>query len=193
MSNDKHPKSKPSGIGNPLSEYEVSKIGKTIFKLSEYPDKLPDTFEMYDYKGEIYIKLRDDSKPSEPSDGYWLFASRKKGKYPQRTEKAGKWLIFVNNKEVDSMWAKIKNATEQGQLGKESKVSTPKPKSANIGYKAGEHVICVYTYDWTDSKDVRRIREELRKLGVVDKIPYKSDDDSRYSAKGDKAISKYYK
>ena len=130
--------------------------------------------------------------PSKATDGYWIFASRKKGKYPRPTPKSGKWLIFVNEREVDAAWAKIKRAVEEGRLGQEVKVSTPKPKPADIGYKKAEHVICVYTYDWTDKKDVKRIREELRKLGITNKIPYKADDDPRYAARGDKGISRYY-
>lgn len=131
--------------------------------------------------------------PSEATDeGYWLFASRKKGEYPERGLKGGKWLLFANVNDIDELWAKIKKATEEGKLGAEAKVSTPKPKPADIGHKKGEHVICVYTYDYTDEKDVKRIREELRKLGITNKIPYKSDDDGRYAARGDKRISKYY-
>ncbi len=48
-------------------------------------------------------------------------------------------------------------------------------------------VICVYTYDWTDEADVRRVRQELRALGITSKIPYKTDDDTnagRYSSQG---------
>ena len=138
--------------------------------------------------------------PSEATKGYWIFASRKKGKHPSPfysrggKPRGGKWLIFVNVKDVDEEWAKIKKATEEGRLGAEAKVSTPKPKPTDIGYKKGEHVICVYTYDWADEKDVRRIREELRKLGITNKIPYKADEDtgSRYAARGHKRISKYY-
>jgi len=146
--------------------------------------------------------------PSEATDWYWIFASRKKGEYPRSddwvfalggtgrrpecTPRGGKWLIFVNVKDVDEVWAKIKKATEEGRLGAETKVSTVKPKPTDIGYKKGEHVICVYTYDWNDEKDVRRIREELRKLGITNKIPYKADEDGRYAARGHKRISKYY-
>ena len=39
---------------------------------------------------------------------------------------------------------------------------------------------------------MKRIREELRKLGVTNKIPYKADADPRYAARGHKRISKYY-
>lgn len=55
--------------------------------------------------------------------------------------------------------------------------------------------MCVYTYDWTDEEDVMRVREELRKLGITRKIPYKSDEDTlagRYYKAGDSNLSKYY-
>jgi hypothetical protein len=37
----------------------------------------------------------------------------------------------------------------------------------------------VYTYDWQDEKDVRRVRQELRELGITQRIPYKSDEETR--------------
>lgn len=77
---------------------------------------------------------------------------------------------------MDEVWAKIKRAVEEGKLGGAAKVSTAKPTPLTGKSKAG--VICVYTYDRTDEKDVRRIREELRKLGITNKIPYKTDEDT---------------
>jgi len=56
-------------------------------------------------------------------------------------------------------------------------------------------VICVYTYDWTDERDARRVRQELRHLGVTKKIPYKSDKDTlagKYATRGQKPIGKYF-
>jgi hypothetical protein len=134
-----------------------------------------------------------DAKPSKITDVYWVYAARKKGEYPKPTPKSGKWLIFVDIKEVDEVWAKVKEATEEGKLGSYTKVSTAKPNPlATDPYKM---VICVYTYDWTDVEDVRRIREELRKLGITKKIPYKADKDTlagKYRTKGYARISKYY-
>jgi hypothetical protein len=106
---------------------------------------------------------------------------------------SGKWLIFVNRNKVDEIWAKIKLAVEEGKLGNIAKVSTakPRPTAAN----RDEHVICVYTYDWTNKRDVMKIREELRKLGIVWKIPYKSDEDTimgKYTKTGYRGIKKYY-
>ena len=105
---------------------------------------------------------------------YWLEAERKLGNYPYtRKNCGGKWLVFKKNSEINKWWRIIKKATEGGQLGNYSKVSTakenPNAKDPNI------KVICIYTYDYQDKSDVFAIREELRKLGITEMIPYKTD------------------
>ncbi len=119
-------------------------------------------------------------KPSHVTDRYWLHAFRKKGK-------------FVKVNELDEAWERIKKATEDGLLGDSAKVGTMRPNPH--GKDTDSKVICVYTYDWTDEADVRRIRENLRKIGIINKIPYKADEDTskgKYAVRGDKRISKYY-
>jgi hypothetical protein len=135
----------------------------------------------------------EDRKPSEVSDVSWLYARRKADGYPVNSPRGGKWLVFVKLAHVDAVWEKVKAATEQGLLGGSSKAATmkPNPNATNPDTK----VICVYTYDWADEEDVRRVREKLRELGIVARIPYKADADSRagdYAHRGDKRISKYY-
>jgi len=51
-----------------------------------------------------------ECKHSEVTDAYWIYAIRKEGKYPKITQRSGKWLIFVDSKNVDEVWAKIKEA-----------------------------------------------------------------------------------
>lgn len=159
----------------------------------------PDNLNNQEKHEVIEIKHRrtslpsSDVKPSEVTDVYWLFAEREKGKYLSYTPRGGKWLIFVNIKDIDEVWGKIKKATEDGKLGSSAKVATarPNPNATNPETK----VICVYTYDWTDKEDVKRIRDELRKLGITNKIPYKADEDTlsgKYRVKGHTRISKYY-
>ena len=134
-----------------------------------------------------------NKKPSEVTDRYWLYAERKIGNYPKPTKNCGKWLIFVPIIQVDAIWAKVKIATEEGKLGNASKVSTAKPNPNSSNSK--KSVICVYTYDWTDEADTKRIRQVLRELGITLKIPYKADSETlegKYANKGDKRISKYY-
>ena len=131
--------------------------------------------------------------PSEVTAIYWLYAKRIATDYPKHTKNSGKWLIFSNNNNIDLLWMKIKKATENGLLGRFSKVATAKPNSnaPNQDMK----VICVYTYDYKDIYDVFKIRTELRKLGIVQAIPYKTDLNTlkgKYAVKGNKRISTYY-
>jgi Basophilic leukemia-expressed protein Bles03 len=95
--------------------------------------------------------------------------------------------------DLDQMWEKISTATELGRLGGLAKVATamPNPLAKNPAVR----VICVYTYDWTDEADVRRVRSELRELGFTAKIHYKVDEDTRagnYAGKGKARVSKYF-
>lgn len=145
-------------------------------------------------KGDI-ISNSDDCKPSEATVSQWLHVrGTGKGHHDDETRQTyvGKWMIFVPIEQLDSMWEKIKIATKEGKLGIESKTSTAKPNPNATG---PEKVIIVYTRDWTDEKDVMRVRKELRNLGIINKIPYKRDIDSiagKYRVSGDKKISKYY-
>ncbi len=135
----------------------------------------------------------EDSKPSEITSIYWIWAENDKKHYPDSTERSGKWLIFADINKIDEIWKKVKDATENNLLGCFSKVSTAKPNPNAQDSKS--KVICVYTYDYEDKKDVMRIREELRKLGITFKIPYKSDKatlEGQYSVRGHKEISSYY-
>ncbi len=91
-------------------------------------------------------------------------------------DNGGKWLLFVKPNLRDNLWNLIKDNTEQGNLGCASKIS--------VDAGNGCHVICVYTYDYKDDKDVRRVRDKLRLLGFEKKIPYKTDEATRNNVKG---------
>ena len=132
-------------------------------------------------------------KPVSLQDAYWIVARRKRGEYPEGTTKSGKWLIFSDAAKVDSIWRKVKQAVEDGLLGDRVKVSTAKPNPN--ARDSSRRVICVFTYDYEDIEDVRRIREQLRRLGVTEKIAYKADEDTRagkYRTKGHRQISKFF-
>ena len=65
-----------------------------------------------------------------------------------------------------------------------AKVSTAKP---NPDSRDSRRVIYVYTKDWADEPDVMRVRENLRRLGFVDRIGYKRNLETfagEYAKKG---------
>lgn len=131
--------------------------------------------------------------PISLSDAYWILARRKRDEYRESTTKSGKWLIFIDAVRVEIIWRRVKQAVEDGLLGGRAKVSTAKqnPNSRN----ANKRVFCVYTYNYEDVEDVRRIREQLRRRGVTEEIAYKADEDigtGRYRIKGHRQISKFF-
>lgn len=135
-------------------------------------------------------------KPSQETNEYWIASVRSADapKYPTMTADAGKWLIFADIKDIDAIWEKISEATKKGLLGNGSKVSTAKINA--MAKDRNQKVICVYTYDVNDIEDVSKIRAELYKLGITQKIPYKTNDATRkgqYEVNGNKNISSYYK
>jgi len=85
---------------------------------------------------------------------------------------SGKWMVFSRTDKVDTNWSMIAIALVQGELGSCAKVN---PTQSMHELNATEHVICVYTDNFVDQSDVRRVRNALRRLGVRNRISYKPD------------------
>ena len=128
----------------------------------------------------------DLTKPSICYALYWIDAESPIV-YPN-TSRTGKWLLWVDKPNIDEVWNKIKIATEKG-LFIASKVSTAKPNPH--AKNPNKHVICIYTYDYEDKEDVDRVRNELREMGFISKIPYKTDKATLAGIYG-KGSSLYY-
>lgn len=90
---------------------------------------------------------------------------------------SGKWMLFPSVREVDRAWASVSGATVRGELGIVAKVATHDVVADRENKKP--RLICVYTRDYEDREDVRRVLMGLMELGLVrrdDKpIYYKCD------------------
>lgn len=86
----------------------------------------------------------------------------------------GKWMLFPNPEDLPRFWRVVAEATAEGKLGPVSKVGTYDPLD-----KKDATLICVYTYDFTDNDDVRRVLDQLVELGLCRRdgkpIYYKCD------------------
>ncbi|KAI0453953.1 hypothetical protein F5B21DRAFT_266419 [Xylaria acuta] len=84
----------------------------------------------------------------------------------------GKWMLFCTAFEVNEVWEVIAKATAHNELGIAAKVA---PKS-NVDQRT-ERLICVYTADFSDTKEVTRVAKKLKQLGLVKNKPlyYKPD------------------
>jgi hypothetical protein len=109
--------------------------------------------------------------PSTVINVPWLWARSHTARYVDPA-KVGKWLIFCPIGDVDNAWACIEDATVADELGPLSKVST----AWNL---APTRVICVYTRDYGNMDDVRRVLGELRALEFTERLSYKEDSATR--------------
>jgi len=85
----------------------------------------------------------------------------------------GKWMLFPSRDTVNKTWATVAHATADGQLGIAAKVATD-PGEAD----EAPRLICIYTKDFSDMEDVKRVLEKLLDLGLVGRersIYYKCD------------------
>ena len=80
----------------------------------------------------------------------------------------GKWLVYRPREQIDEAWLSIAKATFDKTLGNGAKVSTREQDNRR-------HVICVYTDNYLDLEDVKRVRELLREMGFTDRLCYKPD------------------
>ncbi|QKX62970.1 uncharacterized protein TRUGW13939_10138 [Talaromyces rugulosus] len=74
----------------------------------------------------------------------------------------GKWMFFKPPGQIDEYWTTIAATTSRGELGIQAKVATSSSSASS-----SDRVICVYTHDWEDKRDVRRVLEKSVTLGLV--------------------------
>ena len=116
-------------------------------------------------------------KPSEVSTTFFWLPCLRVTAGKRMTSNGGKWMIFADWEDLDMYWEWIKRATILGHLGPASKVSTRRPTSLRQDESKG--VICIYTYNYKDLEDIRRVRSELADMGFTDLIYYKTNEATR--------------
>ncbi len=104
-----------------------------------------------------------EALPSTMNAVYWI-ESKPLTTTKTLTSRAGEWLIETTTREVDDLWVKIRQATEEGRLGYKSKVSTSPGKGQRT---ESARLIAVRTYDADDLADVARVEGVLHELGVT--------------------------
>ncbi|KUJ14853.1 DUF1917-domain-containing protein [Mollisia scopiformis] len=85
----------------------------------------------------------------------------------------GKWMLFCDEAEVNAVWSVVARATADNDLGIAAKVAP------DDGQNRKPRLMCIYTKDFTDMKDVSRVLHKMKDLGLVNNrekpIYYKCD------------------
>lgn len=118
-------------------------------------EALASQFDPPKSEGAITRMLADDKAALESEI---LSAARKHGVMH------GKWMLFPPVEKVDRYWAAVVRATVERRLGTAAKVAT---KPEGDGKRASTQVICVYTPNVSDAKEVKRVLLELVRLKLV--------------------------
>jgi hypothetical protein len=71
-------------------------------------------------------------------------------------------MIFCGPEEVNAVWAVIARGTANNELGIAAKVAP------DGGDDRKHRLLCVYTKDFTDMKDVSRVLNKLKEYGLVE-------------------------
>lgn len=88
-------------------------------------------------------------------------------------------MLFPKPDDVNRVWRIVAEAVIHGRLGDTAKVAPadpPNPFAAGT-QRQSSHLICVYTKDFSDLDDVRRVLDELVELGLA---PRKASDGAIY-------------
>jgi hypothetical protein len=90
----------------------------------------------------------------------------------------GKWMLRPSSKDVDRVWGIIAQGTASGELGSAAQVALKREGTANgKKFADDDRLVCVYTKDFSDEKDVGRVLDALGRKRLVPKpggIYYKS-------------------
>lgn len=119
------------------------------------------------------MMFQNSDLPSENKSRYWLYEAKPGLQSFYSNDKTGKWCIFVSRSEVDEQWSKIKQVIKEGKL-LVAKVST----AASLKSET-EHVVCVYTEDWSDKEELKRTRQVLKEIGFESPLGYKRDIETK--------------
>ena len=75
---------------------------------------------------------------------------------------SGKWMLFPSPSDVNSAWSLVTHATVAGELGHAAKVATDDGTQ-------NTRLICIYTPDFSDKGDIKRVLERLLAMGLCNK------------------------
>ena len=77
-------------------------------------------------------------------------------------------MLFLKPQDADAAWERIARSTANGQLGCSAKINPTKDRNEDA-------VCCIYTPNFADQEDVKRVLVALQAMGLVSKTGYKPD------------------
>ena len=107
---------------------------------------------------------------------FWAFNENpeeyktKSQEFIKNPQNSGRWLIFRNKEYIDNLWNVIEQETKSGRLSLAAEVSTR--IHADKYAKKGSHVIAVYTPNFRNIEEIRKVGESLMALRINEELRY---------------------
>ena len=119
-----------------------------------------------------YLKMRTHLEQTNPSSGPAAITNKMRSEREAlqagivKTAKehgvtSGKWMLFPTLDDAPRVWKQVCEAVINNRLGNMAKIAA----MANVGSRS--LLICIYTADFSDVREVRRVVEELVSMGFV--------------------------
>lgn len=90
-----------------------------------------------------------------------------------------KWMLFPNMDQLHHTWRLVCEGVIEDRLGSAAKVAVDSSAKSTARNGSPQRLICVYTKDFSDIDNVRRVLEELVELGLTPRegngVYYKCD------------------
>ncbi|MFD7163707.1 putative phosphothreonine lyase domain-containing protein [Streptomyces violascens] len=130
---------------------------------------------------------RGHDSPSRELTEPWFWALAPKApEFPADDTWTGKWLWFPPLSLLDRSWATVRAGVDAGLLDYGAKTATlVTNRAAAPSSDDTRRPICIYTRDWRDTEDVRRVLAALRNMGIKETLHYKSDTATREGRYGE--------
>jgi hypothetical protein len=80
---------------------------------------------------------------------------------------SGKWMLFPTDEAAPGIWKRVATAVVEGNLGTGAKIATD----------SSTRLVCVYTKDFSDEADIKRVVQQLKNLNL---LPSKETNKSIY-------------
>lgn len=128
-----------------------------------------------------------DLLPSQDDQNFWHYVIRDmmRDRHFGSSDQTGKWMIFLDKKDLDKSWEIIKKAARDDLLGPACKCSTARENPSQRDMESA--VIVCYTENFNDTEDVEKVYRNLRKLGFKGELKYKKDSATKAGIYGDKS------
>ncbi|KAF2801970.1 DUF1917-domain-containing protein [Mytilinidion resinicola] len=164
----------------PPATTRIDTVGPWIWVMNPYPERRHGSEYIRDFKDagvellQRYLEKRKQLEAENPGKAKETITKRlhaDRDRLPGQIKDlaikygvlSGKWMFFPTVKDLPRMWKALAEAVTQNRLGIGAKVATDDGSA-----RSDTRLICIYTYDFTDTEDVRRVLDELVRMGLVD-------------------------